>query len=210
MSDPYTSDASSPTGTLSPSTISITFNGDGSLASYSPDPPTISITSYTTGSDDSSITFDIGTIGGTDGLTQYSSNSTDPDIEISLVEDDGVRYGQLTEIEIDDTGLVTAVFDNGLRQAVYQIPVATFQNPDGLTHVSGTIYDENETAGNYSLHLSGEGGAASIVSSALEASTADTSDEFNKMITAQQAYSSASQVISTVKDMFETLITAVR
>jgi len=210
MSDPYITSSSSPTGTLSPSTITITFNGDGSLASYSPDPPTISITGYTTGADDSSISFDIGTIGGTDGLTQYSSNSTDPDIEISLVENDGVRYGQLSSIEIDDTGLVTAVFDNGLRQSIYQVPIATFQNADGLTHISGTVYDENEGAGNYSLHLSGEGGAGSIVSSALEASTADTSDEFNKMITAQQAYSSAAQVVTTVKDMFDTLISAVR
>jgi len=210
MSDPYTTSSASPTGTLSPSTIAIVFNGDGSLASYSPDPPTISITGYTTGSDNSSITFDIGTIGGTDGLTQYSSNSTNPGIEISLVENDGVRYGQLSSIEIDDTGLVTAVFDNGLRQAVYQVPIATFQSSEGLTHISGTIYDENENAGNYSLHLSGEGGAGAIVSSALESSTADTSDEFNKMITAQQAYSSAAQVVSTVRDMFDTLITAVR
>lgn len=210
MSDPYTSSSAVPTGTLSPSTITVTFNGDGSLASYSPDPPTFTITGYTTGADDSTITYDIGTIGGTDGITQYSSNSTDPDIEISLVENDGVRYGELSSIEIDDTGLVTAVFDNGLRQAVYQIPIATFQNPDGLTHISGTIYDENENAGNYSLHLSGEGGAGSIISSALEASTADTSDEFNKMISAQQAYSSAAQVVSTVSDMFDTLITAVR
>lgn len=208
MSDPYTS--SGTTGTLSPSSIDFTFNGDGSLASYNPNPPTISITGYTTGSNDSSITFDIGTIGGTDGLTQYSSNSTDPDIEISLVENDGVRYGQLSSIEIDDTGLVTAVFDNGLRQAMFQVPLATFQNANGLTHISGTIYDESETAGNYSLHTSGEGGAGSIVSSALESSTADTSDEFNKMITAQQAYSSAAQVVTTVKDMFDTLISAVR
>jgi flagellar hook protein FlgE len=210
MSDPYGSDSSVPTGTLSPSTIAITFNGDGSLASYSPDPPTFTITGFTSGSNDSTITYDIGTIGGTDGLTQYSSNSTDPEIEISLVENDGVRYGSLSSLEIDDTGLVTAVFDNGLRQAVYQIPIATFQNPDGLTHVSGTVYDENENAGNYSLHLSGDGGAGSIVSSAIEASTADTSDEFNKMITAQQAYSSAAQVVSTVKDMFDTLISSVR
>jgi flagellar hook protein FlgE len=210
MSDPYTSSSASPTGTLSPSSIDFTFNGDGSLASYNPDPPTISITGYTTGSNDSSITFDIGTIGGTDGLTQYSSNSTNPDIEISLVENDGVRYGQLSSIDIDDTGLVTAVFDNGLRQAMYQVPVATFQNADGLTHISGTVYDESETAGNYSLHTSGEGGAGTIVSSALESSTADTSDEFNKMITAQQAYSSAAQVVTTVKDMFDTLISAVR
>ncbi len=209
MSDPYTSNVS-PTGTLTPSSIDITFNGDGSLASYNPDPPTISITGYTTGADDSSITFDIGTIGGTDGLTQYSSNSTDPDIEISLVENDGVRFGQLSSIDIDDTGLVTAVFDNGLRQAMYQVPLATFQNSNGLTHIAGTIYDESETAGNYSLHTSGEGGAGSIVSSALESSTADTSDEFNKMITSQQAYSSAAQVVTTVKDMFDTLISAVR
>ena len=49
-----------------------------------------------------------------------------------------------------------------------------------------------------------------ITASALESSTVDTADEFTRMIVAQQAYSAASQVVTTAKDMYETLISAVR
>jgi flagellar hook protein FlgE len=90
------------------------------------------------------------------------------------------------------------------------VPIATFPNPNGLTHVNGTVYDENEAAGNYNLRLPGQGNAGSIVANALEQSTTDTSEEFNKMIIAQQAYSSAAQVVSTVDEMFQELISAVR
>lgn len=211
LSDPYlTSDSSVTTGTLTPSTATVTFNGDGSLAGVSPSPLSLSITGFTTGADDSAVAIDLGTVGRTDGLTQYSSNSTTAQIEIFNVDNDGVRYGQLTSIEINDEGLVTALFDNGLRQPIYQIPVATFSNPNGLTHINGTVYDENQYAGNVNLNYPGGGSAGSIVASALEQSTVDTSEEFSRMIIAQQAYSSASQVISTTSDMFDTLISAVR
>ncbi|HAJ90137.1 MAG TPA: flagellar hook protein FlgE, partial [Rhodospirillaceae bacterium] len=96
------------------------------------------------------------------------------------------------------------------RLPVYQIPIATFPNPNGLKHVEGTVYDENEAAGNYNLRLPGQGNAGDITASALEQSTTDTSEEFNKMIVAQQAYSSAAQVVSTVDNMFQDLIGAVR
>lgn len=212
LSNPHltSDDSATPTdsGTISPSTIDIVFNGDGTLASYTSN--AISITGYSSGSNDGAFTLNIGTVGRTDGLTQYSSNTSTPDIEISTIDSDGVRYGQFTSIEIDDKGLVTALFDNGLRQTIYQVPIATFANPGGLTHINGTIYDENQNAGNYNLRLPGEGAAGTIVSSALEQSKTDTSDEFNKMIVAQQAYSSAAQVISTTSDMFDTLISAVR
>ena len=48
------------------------------------------------------------------------------------------------------------------------------------------------------------------VSNAELAETVDTSDEFTRMIVAQQAYSAASQVISTASDMFDDLMAAVR
>lgn len=209
LSDPAeTSNLGTSSGTITPSTISITFDGDGNLASYSTN--SISVAGFSTGASDSAFTIDFGTVGGTDGLTQFSSNTDEPSIEISLIDSDGVRYGQLSSIEIDDAGLVTALFDNGLRQTIYQIPIATFSNPGGLTHINGTVYDENQNAGNYNLRLPGQGTAGTIVASALEMSMTDTSEEFNKMIVAQQAYSSSAQVISTVSDMFDTLISAVR
>ncbi|MBL8639896.1 MAG: flagellar hook protein FlgE [Alphaproteobacteria bacterium] len=191
-------------------TVDVTFNGDGSIASFTPAVPGFSITAFTTGANNSTLTLDWGTVGQTNGLTQFSSNTTTPGLEIYLIDQDGVRFGQLSDITIDETGLVTASFENGVRMPVYQIPIATFPNPGGLTHIEGTVYDENENAGNYNLRLPGQGNAGTVVPSALEQSITDTSEEFNKMIVAQQAYSSAAQVVSTVDQMFQDLISAVR
>jgi len=209
LQDPYlTSDNTVTSGTIAPANIVVTFDGTGKLASYTTD--AFAITGFTTGSSDSALTYDMGTIGDADGLTQFASSTSTPDVEITLIDSNGVRYGQLSGITISEEGLVTAAFDNGLRQVIYQIPIATFSNPQGLTHTDGTVYDENEAAGNYNLQLPGEGNAGQIIASALELSTTDTSTEFNKMIVAQQAYSSAAQVVSTVSDMYDTLLGAVR
>ena len=191
-------------------TITIVFNGDGSVASFSPATPQFTVTGFTTGANNATVALDLGTAGKTDGLTQYSSNGVTPSLEIFLIDQDGVRFGQLSSLNIDDSGLVTAFFENGVRLPVYQVPVATFPNPNGLTQVAGTVYDENEKAGNYNLRLPGQGNAGTIVANSLEGSTTDTSEEFNKMIVAQQAYSSAAQVISKVSEMFQELIGAVR
>lgn len=190
--------------------IDIVFNGDGSVASFTPATTEFTITGFTTGSNNSTVSLDLGTAGDTDGLTQYSSNTTTPRIEIFLIDQNGVRFGQLSSIAIDDSGLVTAAFENGVRLPVFQVPIATFPNPNGLTHINGTIYDENEKAGNYNLRLPGQGNAGTIKASALEISATDTSQEFNKMIIAQQAYSSSAQIVSTADEMFQELIGAVR
>lgn len=190
--------------------ISVTFNGDGSIASFTPAVPAFTVSGYTTGANDSAVTLDWGTVGAVDGITQFSSNTTIPGLEIYLIDQNGKRFGQLSDISIDETGLVTASFENGVRLPVYQIPIATFPNPNGLRHVEGTVYDEDEAAGNYNLRLPGQGNAGDVTASALEQSTTDTSEEFNKMIVAQQAYSSAAQVVSTVDEMFQDLIGAVR
>jgi len=212
--------------------VQVTFNGDGSInttesgnwvagafvasgAGAVPAAPLgVEITGLNiapgTGANDLPFNLDIGSQNLFDGFTQFSSNSNPADIEISSIEQDGVRFGQFAGVEIDNDGLVTALFDNGVRRPIFQIPIATFPNPEGLTNVRGTVYDENENAGNYNLRLPTEGSAGSIESTSLELSTVDTSEEFNKMIVAQQNYSSAAQVLSTVDDMFETLIGAVR
>ena len=64
-----TSDSTKTTGTAAGS-VTIAFNSDGSLASTSPSPATVSVTGWTTGAANSTITLNLGTVGGTDGLTQ--------------------------------------------------------------------------------------------------------------------------------------------
>jgi flagellar hook protein FlgE len=204
-----TSDTSTTSGVITPSSVTVTFNTDGSLASTDPSPVAIGIIGFSTGAATSAITLNLGTAGGTDGLTQFASTSSTLSITPTF-EQDGANYGELSGVTIDANGLVTANFDNGVSLAIYQIPVATFSNPNGLTHVSGTVYDENTNAGQVHVNLPGDGSSGTLVASALEGSTTDIATEFNKMIIAQQAYSAASQVITTTKGMFDTLIQAVR
>jgi flagellar hook protein FlgE len=105
---------------------------------------------------------------------------------------------------------VIGSYSNGKQIALFKIPVATFNNPNGLSAIDGGVYAATSESGSTVLHESGEGGAGEIQGGALEASTTDTSEEFTSIIAAQQAYSAAAQIITTVDKMFETLIASVR
>ncbi|MBI1203232.1 MAG: flagellar hook protein FlgE [Rhodopseudomonas sp.] len=205
-----TSDTSADSGTISSSAITVTFNTDGSLASTSPSPPTVSITGWTTGAADSTITLNLGTSGKADGLTQYSSGSDSPTVDLTSVTSNGMAYGSLSGVSIGDDGIVTASYTNGQKIAIYKVPVATFTNANGLLATSGSLYQETTASGHATLHEAGTGGAGDIKGGELEASTTDSSEEFSTMIAAQQAYSASAQVITAVNKMFDTLLSAVR
>ncbi|MDH6256632.1 flagellar hook protein FlgE [Bradyrhizobium sp. BR13661] len=204
-----TSSTTTATGTAS-GTIAITFNSDGSLASTSPSPATVKVTGWTDGATDSTITMNLGTAGKTDGLTQYASGETTPTVNVTSISSDGLSYGKLSSISIGKSGIVDATYSNGQTIAIYKIAVATFADPTGLSAASDGLYSATVTSGNAALQASGENGAGTIYGSELESSTTDTSSQFSSMISAQQAYSAASQVISTVNKMYDTLISAMR
>lgn len=209
FANPTLSGGTTSSGTISPSTaVPVTFNSDGSLAS--PASVSLAISGWSTGAAASAITFTLGTVGKTDGLSQYASNLSTPTVTVKSIDQDGVKYGQLSGIEIGDDGKITASYDNGMKLVIYQVPLVTFPNMNGLSAMSDGIYTATMQAGNYTLHAAGEGGAGTIAGSSLESSTTDTSEQFSRMIVAQQAYSAASQIITTTKDMFDSLLSAVR
>jgi len=207
------SDSSTASANAITDTVDITFNSDGSLASTVPSPPTISVTGWKDGAADSSgtsaITLNLGTAGKTDGLTQYSSGETTPAVDLTSITSDGLPYGKLSSISIGKGGVVDATYSNGQTIAIYKIAVATFSDPNGLSAASDGMYSATAASGNATLQTSGSNGAGTIYGSELESSTTDTSGQFSNMISAQQAYSAASQVITTVDKMFDTLISAV-
>nr|WP_321526932.1 flagellar hook protein FlgE [uncultured Cohaesibacter sp.] len=207
-SDPVSADTSTTTGSVTSAPINVTFNNDGSLASVSA--TSLDIT-WTTGAATSAIALDLGTIGARDGLTQYSSNDVkNAEINVKSITVDGRAYGTVDNVEIQSDGSVVATFSNGETRNIYKIPIATFINADGLLEDSNGIYSISNYSGNATLHTPGTGSAGSMKSSSLESSTVDTSTEFASMLSAQQAYSSASQIISTAGAMFDSLLQAVR
>jgi flagellar hook protein FlgE len=197
-------------GTISGSPITISFNTDGTFASASPNPPSISVSNWTTGAANSTIALDFGTAGGASGLTQYASGEADPTIEVDSITADGMALGKLKGVKVGDDGAVVASYDNGQSRTIYRVAVATFANPNGLQPGSNGIYTQTQSSGDAGLHLSGEGGAGTVEGGTLEASTTDTSREFSSMMSAQQAYSAAAQVMSTANQMFQTLINDIR
>jgi flagellar hook protein FlgE len=179
----------------------ISFATDGTPSALAPAAPSITLTGFSTGASNATITLDLGTIGATDGLTQFAGNFT-----ISNIDQDGVRFGNYTGITISEDGIVTALFDNGQRQDIFQLPLGMFRNPNGLESKSGNVYLETNRSGNFQLNLAGNGGAGDIAPAALEASTVDLAEEFTKMIITQRAYSANTKVITTADDMLEELI----
>ncbi|WP_417317161.1 flagellar hook-basal body complex protein [Emcibacter sp.] len=148
----------------------------------------------------STITFDFGTDGVGDGFTQFDSLST---LISSSV--DGAVFGNVTGVEISVDGTVTALFDNGLTREVYQLPVAVFQNPDGLTRRQGNSYTLSDDSGEFALQIGGTGGAGFVAPSTLEASTVDLSNEFTQLITTQRAFSASTKIITTADEMLSEL-----
>ncbi|MDO8900848.1 MAG: flagellar hook protein FlgE [Phenylobacterium sp.] len=136
-----------------------------------------------------------------DKLTQYASAST-----VRIVNPDGATVGTVVGVQVDEGGIVSAIFDNSQIRQIARIGVATFANPDGLQAVSGNSYRATIDSGEYVIKLPGQGGAGSISPSTLENSTVDMSAEFTGLITTQKAYSACSRIITTADQMLDELI----
>jgi flagellar hook protein FlgE len=144
------------------------------------------------------IDFDTNSAG---GLTQFDSDSV-----VQAVSTNGTAFGDLTNVAVDESGFVTAIYDNGVTRRIAQVAVATFANPNGLIALSGNSYRVSQQSGPFSLKTPGTGGAGTLSPSTLESSTVDLSTEFTGLIVTQRAYSASSKIITTADQMLEELI----
>ena len=175
----------------------VEFNGDGSLKSLPASFDNLTL-GWQNEADPLTIDLKLGDANALNGLTQFGSESA---LISSIV--DGGMLGTLASIEVSKTGRVSAVFDDGTTREVFQLPIATFANPDGLTRMSGNAFQMSAQSGNYAINKAGALGAGQIASSSLEASNADLAGEFTNMIRFQRAYSASSKIITTVDDMLQ-------
>ncbi len=133
-------------------------------------------------------------------FTQFSGDHT-----VVSVTQDGAPSGARSNISIDTDGTVRAVFENGLTLPIYKIPIATFNNADGLDRIAGTAFQQSETSGTVSYAEAGTNGAGTVLAASLENSNVDLSKEFGHLITSQRAYSMSSQIITAANEMAQTL-----
>jgi flagellar hook protein FlgE len=199
-----------PSGNLaSPNPIgsgTVTFNSDGTLKNVNGAAPASGIFNLTipwaasTGLASQAVAVNLGSVGGTSGLTQFDTAST-----LNGTSPDGSSFGNVTGVTVSKDGTVTAQFSNGLSQNVYKIPIATFTNPNGLGQVNGNAYVSTRGSGAASVNLANTGSAGGIAARSLEASTVDLATEFTNLITTQRAYSASARIITTADQMLQQL-----
>lgn len=199
VQDPVLASTGVTSGTVANATRSITFNGDGTPNTI--DFSDIQITNWTTGANNGTVSLNLGAVGTAGGVTQFAG-----EFSLSSIDQNGVRFGGFVGVNIDEEGLVTAVFDNGEALPIFQLPIAMFANPNGLETISGNAYRQTDTSGDILLQQANSGGSGTVASSSLESSTVDIAEEFTKMITTQRAYSANARVITTADEMLEELI----
>jgi flagellar hook protein FlgE len=192
------------------------FNTDGTLTSVTPTGGTASTTSgsidvsipwdtTTSGLEPQTIALNFGTLNSSTGLTQFDNSST-----LSSSTVNGALFGSLSGISVGTDGTVTAQFSNGLSQAVYKVPLATFSNPDGLSQISGNAYTQSTKSGSPTINEADSGSAGTIQAKNLEESTVDLATEFTSLITTQRAYSAASKIVTTASTMLDDLLSMAR
>ena len=144
------------------------------------------------------IEFNIGAVGSSFGLSQLSDSFA----PIALNKD-GSPVGNMTAVEVDGNGFVNAIYDNGLRNTIYQIPLVDLPSAEGLISLDGQTYGTSTRSGAFFLWNAGDGPTGDIKSFAREESTTDVATELTTMIQTQRAYSSNAKVIQTVDEMLQ-------
>ncbi|MEM1360455.1 MAG: flagellar hook-basal body complex protein [Pseudomonadota bacterium] len=144
------------------------------------------------------ISIDIGLQNNSNGINQLS----DAFAPVAISKD-GSPVGNMTEVEVDASGYVRALFDIGITRTIYQIPLVDMPNPNGLISLDNQTYQISNESGTYFLWDAGDGPTGDIVSYAREESTVDVANELTELISTQRAYSSNAKVIQTVDEMLQ-------
>jgi flagellar hook protein FlgE len=183
-------------------TGTLTFNTAGALASVTPTGGAVTFN----GAAAQNIGVNFGTsiaAGGTglNGTTQFGSPS-----DVTSQSQDGYASGDLSGVQIDQSGDVSGVYTNGQTIKVAQIAIAKFQANDGLQNIGQNLWSSTVASGDPALGAAGTGGRGALVSGALEQSNVDISSQFVDLIAHQQGFQANSKTIQTANQMLSDLM----
>jgi len=128
------------------------------------------------------------------------------DSELALTTQDGAPMGTLTSFNVDEGGMVTGQFSNGLSVPIAQVALATFSNPEGLLQQGDNLFFVGPNSGLPVVSAPGAVGSGSIVGAALEQSNVDMAREFIELIVTSTGFAANSRVISTSNRLLTELL----
>jgi len=142
-----------------------------------------------------------GTPGGADDLdlTLHLQGSTQHGAEFvpSSLHSDGFPPGRLAGVDINERGIMFARYTNGQAQALGQVALADFANPQGLAPIGDTAWTETFDSGQPVVGVPQSASLGGIKASALEDSNVDLSDQLVNLIIAQRNFQASAKTIET-------------
>ncbi len=177
----------------------VRFDSRGALSSYSP--PSISYNPNNGAASEQIIKFNLGEIGGFDGLTSYDQIS-----HVSNKDVNGYAGGNIENIRIDDFGNIIGTFTNDQIRILGQVALARFTNNEGLEATGGNMFLQTANSGEPTIGTAKTGGRGTIKSNRLEMSNVDLSRSLTKLIVIQRGFQANSKTITTSDQMLNTLL----
>ncbi len=135
------------------------------------------------------------------GTAQYGER-----FALRNVEQNGFASGKLDEISIAADGVVYARYSNGNDQALGQIALTTFINPQGLQPQGNNMWAHTYTSGTPRTGAPDSSDFGQIAAGSLESSTVDLTEQLVNMIVAQRNFQANAQMISTQDQATQTVI----
>jgi flagellar hook protein FlgE len=133
--------------------------------------------------------------------TQYGT-----DFSVNNLTQDGYTAGQLSGVDIDNSGVVFTRFTNGQSTAIGKIALARFNNPQGLRQEGDSSWTETFASGDVQMGEPGNSNLGLVQSGGLENSNVDLAEQLVNLITAQRNFQANAQVITTADTITQTII----
>jgi len=191
-------------GTGTPTTVAsgtLAFDSSGQLTSPTGTVTGISLAGLADGAAPMNLTWNLNDASGNPSITQQNATSA-----TASTNQNGYGVGSLTGYSVLPDGTVQGQFSNSQTLALGQVAVATFANTQGLTQVGDNDYQASFASGAAVVGQAGAGGNGSITGGSVEESNVSLSDEFSKMIVAQQGYEANAKVLTTLNQISQSTI----
>ena len=138
---------------------------------------------------------------GLGGTVQYGKDS-----DLMSWKQDGSSAGTITNMSFSDTGVLSAMYNNGEVKDLAQIVLAKFDAPERLYKVGNNRFKESRDAGTPAIGMPNMGGRGKIFAKSLERSTVDLAMEFVNLIQNQRGFQANAKTITTTDELLAEVI----
>ncbi|MCC2096663.1 MAG: flagellar hook protein FlgE [Hyphomicrobiales bacterium] len=128
------------------------------------------------------------------------------DYQIMNAQSDGNSATTIDRVEVGEDGALSAIYQDGTRRIIYNIPLATVASPHNLAASSGNIFRESAASGSVVLGAPDTAGLGSLISASLESSNVDLGAELTSLIETQRAYTANSKTFKTASELIDVLM----